>query len=74
MTVKDIFFGLTRAGTNLLSGIGSAAVEVLRQGDFQESEEPDLDRYTRETRDYYLKSPNGDGRYDIDPNGVRDSL
>ncbi len=75
MTMKDIFFGLTRASTNLLSGIGSAAVEVLRQGDFQNREESDLDRAVRESDEYFFRdSPTGDGRYDLDPNHVRDSL
>lgn len=74
MNMKGIFFGLMRACTSLVSGIGSAAVDVLRHANFQESEETDLERYTRETRDFCTKSPNGDGRYDLDPNGVRDSL
>ena len=56
MTMKDIFFGLTRAGTNLLSGIGSAAVEVLRQGDSEKPEESDLEQYGRETAEYGYES------------------
>jgi len=39
MTMKDIFFGLMRACTNLVSGIGSAAVEVLRHADISDKEE-----------------------------------
>lgn len=56
MTIKDIFFGLMRACTSLVSGIGSAAVEVLRQGDSEKSEESDLEQYGRETADYGYES------------------
>tara|TARA_R100000030_G_scaffold16905_1_gene11345 strand:+ start:781 stop:1008 length:228 start_codon:yes stop_codon:yes gene_type:complete len=74
MTMKDIFFGLMRACTNLVSGIGSAAVEVLRQGDLQNREESDLDRAVRESDEYFFRdSPTGDGHHDLDPNHVRDS-
>ncbi len=74
MTVKDMLCGLARAGGQALHSLSTAATEVLRHADFQQPEETDLERYTRETRDFYTKSPNGDGRYDLDPNGVRDSL
>ena len=52
MTVKDMFYELVRAGGKVLIGIGSAAVEVLRQGDSEKSEESDLEQYGRETADY----------------------
>lgn len=75
MTVKDVCYELARAGGKILSGIGSAAVEVLRQGDFHNREESDLDRAVRESDEYFFRdSPTGDGRYDLDPNHVRDSL
>lgn len=74
MTVKGICYELACAAGKILTGIGSAAAEVLSQCDLQEQEETDLERYTRETRDFYTKSPNGDGRNDLDPNGIRDSL
>lgn len=56
MTMKDIFFGLMRACTSLVSGIGSAAVEVLRQGNSEKPEESDLEQYGRETADYGYES------------------
>ena len=56
MTVKDILFGLTRDGGKVLSGIGSAAVDVLRQGDFEKLEESDLEQYGRETAEYGYES------------------
>lgn len=72
MTMKDIFFGLTRAGTNLLSGIGSAAVEVLRQGDYQSHEDEDQPN-PLSLEEFYRNSPRGDGEYPVDPNGVHNS-
>lgn len=74
MTVKTFLQELAHTGGKALGRVGAAAVEVLRDSGSLNSEETDLEQYTRETRDYYLKSPNGDGRYDLDPNGVRDSL
>jgi hypothetical protein len=39
MTVKDVFYELARAGSRVLSGIGTAAAEVLRHADFSDTEE-----------------------------------
>jgi len=70
MTVKDICYELARAGGKVLSGIGSAAVEVLRQSDFQEPVESDLERSARETQEFYNNSPLGDGNYMQVPDGA----
>lgn len=70
MTVKDMFYELVRAGGKVLIGIGSAAVEVLRQGDYQEDEDQSSSLSLVE---FYRNSPRGDGEYPVDPNGVHDS-
>lgn len=56
MTVKDMCYELARAGGKVLSGIGSAAVEVLRLGDSEKPEESDLEQYGRETAEYGYES------------------
>ena len=39
MAVKDLFFGLARAGNKALGGARTAAAELLRHADFSDSEE-----------------------------------
>ena len=60
MTVKDVCYELAVTGGKVLSGIGSAAVEVLRHADFRDDTS---ERCSEETDSYYRNSPHGDGRY-----------